>query len=131
MCPGTRSTRIGALRLVVLLLVAAAPAAQPADNAHLPAVMRLPGTDIGAACLDTKSPVSGEICFAFVLGVVQSHVHASADAGRAPVFCLPADLTRAQTLTAIKKHFRRAVHEATRSADQFVVAALGAAWPCP
>ncbi|MEM7543142.1 MAG: Rap1a/Tai family immunity protein [Pseudomonadota bacterium] len=89
----------------------------------------LPATDIYAACMDKEEVVSNEICYAFVLGVVQSHW--SAATGDAELlFCLPDPVTRKRVIGALRKHFRRAAKEGDLPADQFVTNALAAAFPC-
>ena len=86
--------------------------------------------DIGAACLDRENPVSTEICYAFILGVVQAHQSLSVSIARTRTFCLPDGVSRVQALGAVRKHFRRNPGDADRPADIFVVEALTRAFPC-
>lgn len=93
-------------------------------------VILIPATDIGAACLDHDNKVSTEICYAYVLGVMQSNLSVAELAGTEPPFCLPEEVTRKQALAAVAKHFRRRLDQSTISADRFVVQALAARFPC-
>lgn len=86
--------------------------------------------DIGAACLDKENSLSTEICYAFILGVVQAHQSLAAPTGRAPTFCLPDGVSRKRALGAIRKHFRRNLGDAEQAADVFVKDALMRAFPC-
>lgn len=86
--------------------------------------------DIGAACQDVDSPVSNEVCYAFLLGVSQTHATLGADAGAVPRFCLPAKVTRRQLMNAVRKHIRRAPGELDEPADTFVMSAFARTFPC-
>lgn len=102
-----------------------------AHFANAQSVEIIPATDIGAACLDEKSQVSTEICYAFVLGVVQTHQSMSERFAAEAQFCLPEDLTRARALSALRKRFRRHLEHSSVRAEQFVIQALQASFPCP
>ena len=119
---GTRNWSCGAAGLLLFI--------SGVVFADEPLVM-LPASDIGAACLDRKNAASTEICYSFILGVVQTHASYHEQHGVPEAFCLPGDATRQQAITAIRKHFRRARNDARLPADQFVVRALAQAHPCP
>lgn len=106
----------------VLAVVLAAPLIEPADPVRF-----LRGYDIGAACRDRSAPASAEICYAFVLGVVQT----AAAAGVPQRLCLPDSLTRGALLGAVRQHMRRAPAALDASAEAFVLDALERSYPCP
>ena len=86
--------------------------------------------DIGAACLDKENASSTEICYAFILGVVQAHQSLTVPTGRAPTFCFPDGVRLRQALDAVRKHFRRNLGDVQHPADIFVVEAVIRAFTC-
>lgn len=117
-------------RLLAAMLLAAPVCAPAADAVTDEPVRRLPASDIGAACLERDSMVSAEICYAFIIGVVQSEWRV-AGGDRRSGFCLPDDLTHGGAVAAVRKRFRRQPERADQPADVFVLEALRAAFPCP
>lgn len=111
------------VRAVALCLLASVALAD--DDVQ---VRYLSAYDIGAACRDEQVRASAEICYAFILGVLQTRATLAPDAN--PRYCLPDGATRDALVHAIRRHIRRAPGALDTPADRFVVDALVSAFPC-